>query len=131
MCEPIGIIEAIEAIEPIEAIEAIESIDSISDSTDLRLRLISGLEVLAGWSDTASQVEKNAMHKALFAMADCSVFGTYEILDDCERPREFYIMVKGELVVKIRIHDFETFGIVYLGSLGDAPNLDLDGSQAA
>jgi len=131
MCEPTGTLEAIAAIEAIEPPEAIGTVERVDVGTCLRLRLISGLEVLEAWSETAGQIEKNSMHEALFAIADCSVFVTHDIIDDVQCPREFYVAVKDDLVAKVRVHDFDAFGIVYLGSPGDAPDLDLGVDQAA
>ena len=88
------------------------------------MRLHSGLDRLERWSRTAGQTEKNAVYKALFAVADGSVFWAYEVLDDTSRGHEFFVLVRKNLVVKICLHDRDTFGIVYIGSLHSAPDLD-------
>jgi len=80
-----------------------------------RFRLETGLTVLADWSEHASQSAKNAVHKALFAMVDGTLFHTYRIIDDYQRPSELYVIVKDDLVMKIRISCFDSFGIVHIG----------------
>ena len=78
-------------------------------------RLETGIEGLEDWSETASQSAKNAVHKALFAMIDGTLFRTYRIVDDYQRPNERFVIVKDNLVMKIRIHCFDSFGIVHIG----------------
>ena len=82
-----------------------------------RFRLETGIEVLEDWSETASQSAKNAVHKALFAMVDGTLFRTYRIVDDYQRPSELFVIVKDDLLMKIRIHCFDSFGIVHIGPL--------------
>ncbi len=80
-----------------------------------RFRLETGIEVLEDWSATASQAAKNAVHKALFAMLDGTLFRTYRIVDDYQRPNELFVIVRDDLVMKIRIDCFDSFGIVHIG----------------
>lgn len=91
-----------------------------------RFRLETGLDVLHEWARTASQSGKNAVYKALFAMLDGTLFRTYRIVDDFQRPNELYVIVKDDLVVKIRINCFDSFGIVFIGACGDSPVLRTD-----
>lgn len=80
-----------------------------------RFRMETGLEVLDKWSETARQSDLNAVYKALFAMLDGSLFRTYRIVDDFQRPNELYVIVRDNLVLKIRINCFDSFGIVQVG----------------
>ncbi|HWM07016.1 MAG TPA: DUF6235 family protein [Actinophytocola sp.] len=102
----------------------------MNDSTELggalprsRFRLDTGLDVLQRWADTAGQSKKNAIYKALFAMLDGSLFRTYRIVDDFQRPSELYVIVKDDLVLKIRINCFDSFGIVHIGDCGNIADL--------
>jgi hypothetical protein len=80
-----------------------------------QFRLETGLELLDSWAETAGQVEKNAVYRVLFAVADASVCQTYKVLDDHQRPNEFAILVRADLVLEIRLHGSDSFGIRYLG----------------
>jgi hypothetical protein len=86
-----------------------------------RFRLETGLEVLEEWSDAALQSQRNAIYKALFAMQDGSLFRRYRIVDDFQRPNELYVIVKDDLVMKIRVNCFDSFGIVHIGQPGTSP----------
>ncbi len=80
-----------------------------------RFRLETGIEVLADWSDTAQEAHKEAVHAALFAMLDGTLFNTYRIVDDYQRPNELFVIVLDDLVMKIRVNCFDSFGIVHIG----------------
>lgn len=95
------------------------------------LRLGAGLDLLENWAHSSGQVEKNAVYKALFAVADGSVFVTHTILGDASPTGEFYVLVRDNLVVKICLADFDTFGISYVGPLDTAPDLDPGLDQVA
>lgn len=88
-----------------------------------RFRLESGLDVLDEWAQNASQSKKNALYKALFAMQDGSLFHTYRVIDDFQRANELYVVVRDDLVIKIRINGLDVFDIVSIGSVADATNL--------
>jgi hypothetical protein len=90
----------------------------------IRLRLTTGLRRLEQWSATAGQIERNAVYRALFAIIDGSAFQTYEILD-AERTREFFVVVREDLVIKIRLPSWNTFAILYIGAPAAAPDVDL------
>jgi hypothetical protein len=94
-------------------------------------RLISGFELLEQWSERATQVQKNIVHRALFAVTDRSVFNDYMIVDDVAKTMEFFVLCRCDLAVKIRIHDFETCGLVYIGPTCAAPGLDQAGPADA
>jgi hypothetical protein len=81
-----------------------------------KFRMETGVEVLDTWADTARQSDLNAIYKALFAMLDGSLFRTYRIVDDFQRPNELYVIVKDDLVLKVRINCFDSFGIVGIGT---------------
>ena len=67
------------------------------------------------------QSRKNAVYQALFAMQDGSLFRRYRIIDDFQRPNELFVIVKDDLVVKIRVNCFDSFGIVHIGQPGSSP----------
>src|SRR5579859_6054451 len=87
-------------------------------------RLASGLEILDRWSAQAGQAEKNIVHDVLFALAEKSVFADYDVVDDVTKTLEFFVLARGELTVKVRVHGLDSFGIVYVGPTCDAPGLD-------
>lgn len=86
------------------------------------LRLDRGVPLLERWSAAVGQTERNAAYKALFAIADGSVFRAYTIVDDAARPREFSVVVRDGLIIKVCLRHPDAFGIVYIGSLDDAPD---------
>jgi hypothetical protein len=88
-----------------------------------RIRLETGLDVLERWNESATQTEKNAVYKALFAIADGSVFKAYRVVDDWQRLNEFFVLVKDNLVVKVRVHSFESYGVVFVGPADQAPGI--------
>jgi hypothetical protein len=90
-----------------------------------RFRMDTGRDVLEDWAEEAGQSKKNAIYKALFAVTDGSVFRTYRIVDDFQRANEFFVIVKDDLVLKVRVHCFDSFGIVYIGPSAKAPHLNL------
>ena len=96
-----------------------------------RFRLNMGMARLESWAATAGQIDKNAVYKALFAVSDGTVFQNYKVLDDVHQPREFFIMVRPDLVVKICFHETDSFGILYIGPIDDAPDLELDIGKSA
>ena len=91
-----------------------ESVDQGS-TPRTRFRLETGLDVLDLWTETARQAHKNAVYKALFAMLDGSLFRTYRVVDDYQRPAELFVIVRDDLVMKIRINCFDSFGVVHIG----------------
>lgn len=91
-----------------------------------RRRLNMGMMCLEEWAADASQIEKNAVYEALFAVADGSVRQQHKVLDDVQRNGEFFVVVRDNLVVKIGLHPFNTFSIIYIGSLDDAPDIGID-----
>ncbi|MGW1764101.1 DUF6235 family protein [Streptomyces sp. NPDC002073] len=95
------------------------------------LRLHAGWERLEEWADTAGQIEKNAVHKALFAIADRTVFRSYETYGDAARPLDFFVLVKESLVLKIRFRDLDTFEIAQVGSIDEVPGIDRGTGRAA
>ena len=84
-----------------------------------------GMARLETWAATAGQIDKNAVYKALFAVSDGTVFQNYKVLDDVHQAREFFIMVRQDLVVKICFHETDAFGILYIGPIEEAPDIDL------
>lgn len=90
-----------------------------------RFRMDTGISVLENWAEDARQSRKNAVYRALFAVADGTVFRTYRIVDDFQHANEFFVILKDDLVLKVRVHDFDSFGLVYVGPVANAPRLDL------
>jgi uncharacterized protein DUF6235 len=91
-----------------------------------RRRLSMGMACLEQWAVSASQAQKNSVYEALFAVSDGSVRQSHKVLDDVQRNGEYFVLVRDNLVVKVGIHPFNTFSIVYIGSLDEAPDIDLD-----
>jgi len=83
-------------------------------------RLISGLDVLDRWSEQATQIEKNIVHQALFAVVDRSVFTDHLVVDDV-KAMDFFVVARCELVLKIHVHDLDSYGIIYIGPACAAP----------
>jgi hypothetical protein len=104
----------------------IEPIGSISHP---RLRLDTGVELLEQWAATVGQAAKNAIYKVLFAISDGSVYRGYKIIGDVERPWEFFVLVKENLVVKVRVHNIDSFGIIHIGAFDEV--MDHDDNLAA
>lgn len=90
-----------------------------------------GMARLEEWAATAGQIDKNAVYKALFAVSDGTVFQNYKVLDDVHQAREFFIMVRRDLVIKIAFHETDAFGILYIGPIDDAPDLELGIDKSA
>ena len=97
-------------------------------ATGRRRRLNVGVACLEKWTETAGQAEKNAVYEALFAVSDGSVFRTYKVLDDVQRPGEFFVLVREDLVVKVNFPRPGTFGVLYIGAPVDG---SFRGSDAA
>ncbi len=89
-----------------------------------RFRLDMGMARLETWAATAGEIDKNAVYKALFSVSDGTVFQAYKVLDDVHQAREFFIVVRGDLVVKICFHESDAFGILYIGPINDVPELE-------
>jgi Family of unknown function (DUF6235) len=87
-------------------------------------QLTSGVEVLDEWSLTATQAKRNAANRALFAVVERTVFTEYAVADDAEKTMEFFVFAGNDLIVKVRVHDLSSFGIVYVGPAAGAPGLD-------
>jgi hypothetical protein len=87
-------------------------------------KLESGIDQLEAWAAKARQVQKNHLYKALFAVTDGSVFTTHGVLQDTENPHAKFVLVREDLVLKIRYSE-DAFGILYIGPLEGAPGLNL------
>lgn len=86
--------------------------------------LTSGVDLLEEWSEHATQVQKNLVNQVLFSVARRAVFSEYAVVDDATRAMEFFVLVKCDIAVKIRVHGLDSFGIVYVGPASAAPGLD-------
>jgi len=88
--------------------------DMMTPKSDPKFRLERGLDVLENWSRTASQANRNAVYRALFAVQDGSVFQRYRTIDSYAVPQEFFVFLHDELVIGIRLDD-GAFAIGYIG----------------
>jgi hypothetical protein len=86
--------------------------------------LASGLELLDAWSQGATQPQRNVVDRILFAVVERTVFADFDTVDDIENHMEFFVLTKCDVVVKIRINDFDSFEMVYVGSSCGASGLD-------
>lgn len=82
-------------------------------------RLSSGLQLLDSWAENASLIEKNAVYQALFAVSNGSVFRRYSVVSGPERAHDFFVLVRDNLIIKIRMKGFDAFGIEYIGPPGE------------
>lgn len=96
----------------------LEPVDSVNYP---RLRMDTGLRVLDRWAERASNEEKNAVYAALFAMTDRTLLRTYRTVEDEVELSEFLVLLSDELVLKVRVHSFDSFGVVYVGPRHAAP----------
>jgi hypothetical protein len=79
-----------------------------------RSRLDTGLDVLAEWTSTAEESAAAAVYRALFAMTEGWLLRGYRVVDDLNRPSELFVIVTDDVVLKLRIHSFESYGIVHI-----------------
>ena len=77
-----------------------------------------GIDILEAWAGTAPLSMKNAVYKALFAVVDRSAFRSYRIIDDCRQPEEVFVIVRDDLMLKLRINGVDSFGLLYIGPCG-------------
>jgi hypothetical protein len=92
--------------------------ESSQVNNTIRFRMESGSDVLDAWSENASQSQRNAVYKALFAMQDGSLFRTYRVIDDFQQVNEVFVIVKDDLMMKIRVKCVDAFDIVSIGPCG-------------
>lgn len=88
-----------------------------------RLRLDTGLDVLDVWADNANSEQKNAVYAALFAMTDRTLLRTYRIVEDEYELSEFFVLLPKDIVLKMRVHSFDSFGVTYVGPRAKAPGM--------
>src|SRR5262245_11230377 len=88
-----------------------------------RLRMDTGVDVLDRWAERANHEEKNAVYAALFAMTDRTLLRAYRIVEDEDELSEFFVLLADELVIKMRVHSFDSFGLVYVGPRAAAPGM--------
>jgi hypothetical protein len=91
-----------------------------------RFRMDTGLDILEEWTADATEDEKDAVYGALFAMADRTLFRDYQVLDDGLELSEIFVLLPESLVLKVRVHCFDSFGIVYVGPRELAPGQPAD-----
>jgi hypothetical protein len=78
-------------------------------------RIDDNFDALDAWTRTAGDEDVNAVYAVLFAVADGTVERDYPVVDDPKRLSEFSVLVHTELVVKIRVNSFDSFGVVAVG----------------
>lgn len=81
-------------------------------------RLDHGHELLERWSSTASQTDRNAVYKTLFAVLEGSVRDTHIVLDGSGGAAEYAVLVRESLVVDIRVDGDDSFTLVAIGAPG-------------
>jgi hypothetical protein len=86
--------------------------------------ITAGLDLLSDWAARATDAHKNIIYRILFCVADKTVHATYTTLDDPASHMEYFVIGKADLIVKIRIHDLDTFAITYIGTTSTAPGLN-------
>jgi uncharacterized protein DUF6235 len=96
----------------------------VQPSSSSPLRLTSGFELIESWSRDADDLTKTAVYEVLFLVAERSVFKDCVVVDDPERPTEFFVLTRRNLAVKIQLHSLDTCAVVYIGPASDAPGLD-------
>ena len=79
-----------------------------------RFRMAHGQDVLDAWSEKATQPNRNAVYRLLFAVQDGSVFRRYDTIDDAG-DLGFSVHLAGDVVVRITIDDDEAFTIDHIG----------------
>src|SRR3712207_4688144 len=67
------------------------------------LRLGSGSALIGRWSAGATQAARNAVHEVLFAVAEGSADDRYMTVNDAENPHEFFVLLRNDIAVKIRV----------------------------
>ena len=85
--------------------------------------ITAGLDLLADWTAGATQADRNTIYAIMFAVADHSVFTAHMVIDDTENHMEFFVLARNDIAVKIRIDDFDSFAILYIGPASTAPGL--------
>jgi hypothetical protein len=95
--------------------------------TSTHFQLDAGDDVLEMWAGTATQSHKNAVYRSLFAMLEGSLLRTHNVVDDHQTPSEFFVVLKEDLVLKLRLNGFASFAIVYIGTWDDAPGVGTRG----
>lgn len=109
--------------------EAFDASDAAEVAT-VPFQMQSGADVLAEWSETASPTRRNAVYAALFSMLDRTLFRTHKIVDDQWRPAEFFVSIKDDLVLKLRVNGYDSFGVLYVGEWENAPGFEIGRFQA-
>lgn len=90
-----------------------------------RIRMDTGMDVLAEWSESATQSERNMVYKALFSVVDGTIFKTHKTVDDWQKLSEFFVVVRDKLVIKVCVHCFDSYGVVYIGPPESAPGVGI------
>jgi hypothetical protein len=100
-------------------------LEPISSVNQPRLRMDTGLDVLDRWAEHAGNEEKTTIYAALFAMTDRTLLSAYRTVEDEHELSEFFVLLPGKLVLKMRVHSFDSFGVVYVGPRANAPGAGL------
>jgi len=90
-----------------------------------RLALESGLDRIEEWSAEADQTERNLVYEALFSVVEGSAFWVYLIVGDPDGGGDLLIHVRADLLLRIRLTDDDSFGVVSIEVASPAPDADL------
>jgi hypothetical protein len=99
---------------------------SVAGLAGQRNVLNAGLDLLEEWSETASQAARNTVYGALFAVADGSLFTSFQTVSYDDQPSELAICLRDDLVVTISRTEPGFFDIAFIGAPELAPSLSLD-----
>ena len=98
--------------------------DNSAAAATTRCQMESGWDVLTAWSENSTPTRRNAVYAALFSMLDRTLFRTHQVIDDESDPAEFFVNVKDDLVLKLRVNGFDSFSVLYVGTWEDAPGFE-------
>jgi hypothetical protein len=99
--------------------------DPAADVTKARFQMAQGWDVLTDWSENASQSYRNALYAALFSMLDRTLFTTHFVIPDPEEHGQYFVAVKQDLALKLRLNGTESFDVLFAGAWEDAPGFEL------
>ncbi|HEY7596965.1 MAG TPA: DUF6235 family protein [Actinophytocola sp.] len=97
--------------------------ESVGRAGQQLFRMDTGMDVLESWAPGASQSAKDAVYAALFAMTDRSLVRDHRVVEDGMELSEFFVLLRDDLVLKLRVHCYDSFGVVYVGPRAGAPGL--------
>jgi hypothetical protein len=96
-----------------------------------RLRLGQGSDILESWTEGASVRDTNAMAAALFSLVERTVYHQYPVIDDSTLAREFVVVVRDDLAIRVRLEHVEKFSVLFVGTPAAALELGRAAASAA